>query len=529
VHRSDLTSAELGLQTLPGESDGQMWMRHIPAEHHERMKRISRAALRSGAPGYQQEFRFLTANQTELWLKEDVKITRVAPGEYHLVGVCLDVTERRQAEKALSEVVASARCILWDARVTSHDGRYQWRFRLFNSDLIREEFRLQRLPNETDADMWPRHIAPEQLEKMNHTFDTAIRSGKGGYQQEYLVKNDDNQSLWLKEDVRITRLSDSEYHLVGVCLDITDRKVMENELAKERDLLQALMDNIPDSVFFKDDRSRFIRINTHLAYRLGLKSPDEAAGRTDADFYAEDRAKEFLADDQEVLGGKRILNKTEWKLSGGSDRWSLTSKVPFRDRDGKVIGIVGVAKDITPLKRMEREVAIINERLHKLAREDDLTGLLNRRTILGQMESEWARWQRYKKAFSVLLLDADDFKLVNDRYGHLVGDQALKLLADTLRQSVRNVDSVGRYGGEEFIVLLPETGLDGARIAAEKILHNVRSANLRNNGDALRMTVSVGAAAAQNDDRNMDALLHRADVALYAAKSAGKNQVAAPA
>jgi diguanylate cyclase (GGDEF)-like protein/PAS domain S-box-containing protein len=316
--------------------------------------------------------------------------------------------------------------------------------------------------------------------------------------------------------------------LEGFITDVTERQE-SGELAYERDLLQILMDNVPVRIFFKDRATRFLRINRFLAQQFGLADPAEAVGRTDSDFYPEEMAREFREDDLTVLRtGSPLAGKEERiSLPREPEKWALVTKVPFRDREGRVIGIVGVSKDITELKNMERWLSDANGQLQDLARADALTGLMNRRVILEAAETEWVRWRRYGGAFATLILDADDFKLVNDRHGHVVGDHVLQHLASRLLRGLRNVDAVGRYGGEEFMVLLPETGLDGAIVAAQKILRSIGETPIKTDGLSLPLTVSIGAAAVREDDASLDVLIQRADRALYVAKRGGKNQACA--
>ncbi|MCY3024088.1 MAG: PAS domain-containing protein [Planctomycetota bacterium] len=532
VYSSDLTRAEFGLESLPGESDNVMWIRHIPAGQHEQLHRVSSAALRSGADGYQQEFLFRAASGKEFWLKEDVKIKRVAPGESHLVGVCVDVTERNQAQAALREREYLLRQVL-DANpnlifVRDSEGRLllaNKAFAAFYESTVDEV--TGRKHEELHTAKAPR---PEEVQQWLATDREIFATGQPKFHVNQATRPDGSVHWHRTRKLPLT-LSNGVKAVLVICEDITDSRQTEADLHKERDLLQALMNNIPDNIYFKDCQSRFIRINSYQAYHMGLSDPSEAVGRTDFDFYPAERAQEFYADERAVVGGKRIISKVERQfVAGAPESWTLTSKVPFYGRDGQVLGIVGVSKDITELKKMERQLGAANEQLQKMAREDSLTGLLNRRMILDQADAEWARWQRYGKAFSILVIDADDFKNINDTYGHLVGDQALKLLAQTLARSVREVDTVGRYGGEEFVVLLPETTLDGARAAGEKVLQNVRRATLEVEGEPLQVTVSVGAAMSTLGDKDIDTLLHRADAALYTAKRQGKNRlVAAPA
>jgi len=163
-------------------------------------------------------------------------------------------------------------------------------------------------------------------------------------------------------------------------------------------------------------------------------------------------------------------------------------------------------------------------KLRRLSREDALTGLLNRRMILERATAEWARWRRYVSAFSIMIIDADDFKSINDRYGHLAGDQVLRLIAATIKRSIRAVDLVGRLGGEEFVVVMPETSAEGALAASQNIMSNIRQSRLRTDDFNIHATVSIGIATVSLDDKNFDCVLQRADVALYAAKRQGKDR-----
>jgi diguanylate cyclase (GGDEF)-like protein len=183
-----------------------------------------------------------------------------------------------------------------------------------------------------------------------------------------------------------------------------------------------------------------------------------------------------------------------------------------------------VAQRTHALVRANLQLRKAIHKLKRLSREDALTGLLNRRMILERATAEWVRWRRYVSAFSIMIIDADDFKSINDQYGHLVGDQILKLLANTIKRSVRAVDMVGRLGGEEFVVVMPETSAEGALAASQNVMSNIRQTRLRTDDFNIPMTVSIGIATVSLDDKNFDSVLQRADVALYAAKRQGKDR-----
>ncbi|HYG76201.1 MAG TPA: GGDEF domain-containing protein [Planctomycetota bacterium] len=296
-------------------------------------------------------------------------------------------------------------------------------------------------------------------------------------------------------------------------------------------LLKTLIDNIPDFIYAKDAQGRYVIDNAADQQILGVNSPEEVIGRTVFDFFPPEIAERFHADDLEVIStGKPLFNREEpYRDKDGNLRWLSTTKVPLRDPKGIVTGLVGISRDITDQKLAKEELARANEQLRRLVREDSLTCLLNRRTVMDVAAQEWARWQRYGRELSILIIDADDFKAVNDSYGHLAGDQALKFVADTLSQSMRVTDSVGRYGGEEFLAVLPDTSLDGALHAGDKIVKAVREASISLANTALKLTVSIGAATAHRNDAGIDSLVHRADQALYLAKQRGKNRIEAAA
>lgn len=177
----------------------------------------------------------------------------------------------------------------------------------------------------------------------------------------------------------------------------------------------------------------------------------------------------------------------------------------------------------------EASIAIENARLfqqvQQLAITDELTGAYNRRYFYELVDLELARSKRYNHPVSLLMIDLDNFKTVNDRFGHATGDQVLKGVAEQIQRTVRECDTLGRYGGEEFVLLLPETPLDKAVEVAERLRRMIEAHKIMVDGIEISITLSIGAAAIGADCKDSDALLQRADRAMYEAKAAGRNRV----
>ena len=168
------------------------------------------------------------------------------------------------------------------------------------------------------------------------------------------------------------------------------------------------------------------------------------------------------------------------------------------------------------------ELERANENLRNLAWRDSLTGLPNRLAGMDRLEAEFARLTRSTATSSVLMLDVDMFKPINDTYGHGAGDDVLRHIAALIKSSLRTGDFVARFGGEEFMALLPDTDLEGARIVAEKIREAIQD---NPQGIVGTVTISIGVTLASAADAEMDVAVRRADAALYEAKRSGRNRV----
>jgi len=176
------------------------------------------------------------------------------------------------------------------------------------------------------------------------------------------------------------------------------------------------------------------------------------------------------------------------------------------------------------LKDTTEQLNTAVEHVGELARRDELTGLYNRRHLFSILEHESSRMSRKQGTFSICIADIDYFKQVNDTHGHQAGDEVLRQVASELQQSLRSIDCIGRYGGEEFLIVLPQTELEGAMIKSERIRKLIADLTFPSIGDKFKVTVSFGVAE-HKPNESIDETILRSDEALYRAKNSGRNKV----
>jgi len=304
-----------------------------------------------------------------------------------------------------------------------------------------------------------------------------------------------------------------------------ERECTEEALRESEAKYRTLAENIPQKVFVKGRDLRYVSMNENYARDLGIR-PAEAVGKVDYDFFPKELADKYRADDRGIMETGRTDELDEKYIQGGKEVWVHTVKTPVRDRTGEIVGVSGIFWDITERKRAEQAVEEANRRLEELATTDALTGLANRRKFLEVLETEFRRSRRYGGRLTLAMVDVDHFKVFNDTYGHAFGDRVLVEVAKHLGAEARQTDVVARLGGDEFVILMPETSVDKAAQAAERIRKTISKDPISDGTRSVPATISVGIATVEASQvATPEIPLKQADNAMYAAKEAGRNCV----
>jgi len=324
----------------------------------------------------------------------------------------------------------------------------------------------------------------------------------------------------------------------------------------EQSLLQALAENVPHRIYAKDAQGRFTFANQAVASGMGVADPAELLGKTDFDFYPAEQAGEYWRLEQELMRtGRPIVEQEEHVqyLLLRQEAWLHTTKIPVRDASGAPVGLVGINYDVTAQKSAElalraahaqaaaaahqlaatvarldlevRERQRFEKELRRQALHDALTGLPNRALLLDRLETAIAAAARDAQPLTLLLIDLDRFKLVNDGLGHAVGDELLRTIGRRIGGCVRGGDTLARLGGDEFVLLLPAAMQPGALAALTTRIARRIAEPIRLAGREVSVTCSVGYSVFPQDGADADTLLMRADAAMFRAKENGGNQV----
>ncbi len=459
-------------------------------------------------------------------------------------GLIRDVTRMRQAQSALAESEARYRRLVDNAP----DIVYRWSFAKQGFDYISSAAKdiTGYTPEAITAnsDLFWSAIHDEDRERVLEHWTSLYRERQTAVsQQEFRILSAKRGVRWLRErSLLIMGEAGRPTALEGIATDITERKLVEQELVKGQQMVENTLQGLPAPVMVIDREHQVVHWNRAMEALTGVP----AAQMVGSDghwrpFYLEQRPLlvDLVVDgDYEHLDERysSLSIKASQTIAGGLEgegffptlgetgRHLYSLAAPITDEQGQVVRAVETLVDLTDKRELEQE-------LIKLSVTDSLTGLYNQRFFYASLAREVESAQRLGHPLSLLMADIDHFKMFNDSYGHLAGDQALTQFARVVTKCVRGMDLVCRYGGEEFAVLLPHAALSESLIVAERVREGVAGhafviPDNGGQGQPRHITVSLGAATL-GPEESLEDLVRRADGALYAAKEAGRNLVAA--
>ncbi|WP_301003921.1 EAL domain-containing protein [Arsukibacterium sp.] len=295
-----------------------------------------------------------------------------------------------------------------------------------------------------------------------------------------------------------------------------------SQLQLSQDRLTTILNSVDAHIYIKDKRSRYQYVNHKVAELFG-RPPAQIIGHTDSLFFDAKTVSQLQVNDQRVLvDGERIVEEEiNTTADGSQEHVYLSVKLPLRHANGEIYALCGISTDVTEHKQNQAAI-------HQLAFYDSLTSLPNRRLLLERLEQAWSLAGRIPCQGAVLFIDLDHFKDLNDTLGHAVGDELLSQVAGRLGEQLRKSDTLARFGGDEFVVLLaelqPRPDLAGQRVEllAMKLM-DILNQPFQLAERTYTISASIGIAMFSDAD-NIDELLQRADLAMYDAKNRGRNR-----
>jgi diguanylate cyclase (GGDEF)-like protein/PAS domain S-box-containing protein len=512
-----ITNWNRAAEKMYGYTSGEVIGRNValllPPKRQAEMPAILER-IRSGWPIECVETERLTKAGCVLQLSVSIAPIKDASGRITgASAIARDIAPRKHAEEQLRLQSAALEAAANTIVITDYEGKIVWVNRAFTT--------MTGYSKEEVLGKNPRLLKSGELpDSFYATLWSTISSGKVWHGE---LVNRRKDGTTYTEEMTITPVTrdvgnpDNNY-FVAIKQDVTDRKRAEEELYRAHQMLQTILNTIPQRVFWKDRNCTYVGCNRAFATDAGLNNPAEIIGKSDFDLVWSETAEVYRTDDKLVMeqGSAKLGYEEIQDRPDGGRVWLRTSKLPLSDREGKVTGVIGTYEDIT-----ERKVA--QERVQYLAYYDALTELPNRTLLQDRLTKALASARRRKDKVALLFLDLDRFKDINDSLGHSVGDLVLKQVAERLKKWAREQDTAARVGGDEFLIVLTAVKeIADAAVAAERIM-NAMTPEFVVEGRSLGISCSVGISIFPEHGTDSETLIKDADAAMYCAKESGRN------
>lgn len=480
-----------------------------------RLDAAVKQAVETGEP-YELDLELAYAGGASRWVTARSRIWRDAGGKViGLGGTVQDITQRKEAEQILALYAELVRQMAEGmVLVRASDGAiilvnpaFERMFGYAPGELNGRQVSIVNAPTEKS----PEQTAAEIMDTLRKT---------GLWNGEVANIKKDGARFWSLANVSTFVHPQHGEVWLSIHQDITERKRIEEALRRSSEEIEDLYEQAPCGYHSLDENGLVVRMNHTELEWLGYGREEVVGKMRMSDLFTPESVHIFQENFPRFTETGFVHDlEFELKRKDGTRFPVLANATAIRDSAGRYVSSRSTVFDLTERKKLEHE-------LQRQARIDMLTGLNNRRHFFELCEPQLARSRRHGEALSVLMLDLDNFKSVNDTYGHHVGDASLQKLSEVCLHTLREIDIVGRLGGEEFAALLPETDAREALEVAERLRLAVEHAAVElEDGASLRFTVSIGVSSFDVTDARIDSMLKRADTALYEAKRSGRNRV----
>ncbi len=467
----------------------------------QRVLEYHRKRLKGEPSPSSYEIRYVTRSGKVRWCSV---VPILNPKLKHMVIILTDITKKRETEKLFEDIFYKAPIGIY----LSQEGLYK----LVNPCVVRElgysQEELRRM-NPMDP------VHPEDKSKVKVAARKMLK-GENVPPYEFRAVRKDGSTFWCMGTVAPTSYR-GKRAVLGYLVDIDEQKKLQNQLYLEKRRAEALIQNAPFIVLGLGENSKILLFNQFAEKLTGYRKEEVLGKRWIDIFIPEDLRDKLYSVWNEVVESKAELHEYENPIvtKSGETRLIKWRNTVITEGD-RFLMVLSIGEDITEKRKFEEE-------LYRLSITDPLTGAYNRRYFIRRIEEEVERVKRGGKSFSLIMMDLDHFKEVNDTYGHKIGDEVLRQLVNTVKERLRKIDLFARWGGEEFLILLPNTPLENAKHLAEEIRRRIEELSFPMD---IKITASFGVTEYRDGD-SPDSLISRADDLMYKAKRLGRNRVEA--
>jgi diguanylate cyclase (GGDEF)-like protein/PAS domain S-box-containing protein len=429
-----------------------------------------------------------------------------------------DITERVQMEKARQEEREMLSTILESTphgiTLIDNQGKY-----LYVNPYFTEitGYTLKDIPTK---DVWFNNAYPDKAyrKKVSETWCHDSNQPEQAKSREFIITCKNGQSKHI--EFRSTFLKDQK---ISVLTDITQQKTAEEALRESEERMKAIFIATPDPIVLYSNKGEPEYLNPAFVDLFGW-TIDELRGKQ-IPFVPDDQKKITAEKLKEIYGSKdKVQFETKRYTKQGNRISVIVSASCIKKLNGEISKLVVILTDITEQKQAKEKLKLLNLQLAHEATHDFLTGILNRRAIIENLKNELTRAERQHSALSIGLCDIDHFKQVNDTYGHHIGDDVLRGFVKAVQNVIRPYDLLGRYGGEEFLIIVPDSSGSAEKTIYERVRAEIAEKKIQTTSGEVGITISIGVTNSKKNN-TPDTMLTSADKSLYKAKENGRNQV----